>query len=372
MADQRATAEALAIAVSSRVPVMLWGGPGTGKTAIVQSVGARLDQHVETVIASLREPADFAGLPIVGADGMVRLAAPAWAARLASEGQGILFLDGMTTAPPSVQAALLRVVLERVVGELALPGDVSIVAAANPPEQAAGGWDLAAPLANRFCHIDWPVDQNRFIEALLGGWPSPDVPRDDDELRADPGASIRGLLAGFLKSRPALLHAIPGDAANAGRAWPSPRSWDMACALWTAAVQCNASEDARLALISGCVGPGPARELLTWVADADLPDPEDVLADPARFRLPDRGDRQFAVLSAVTAAVVADLTVERWEAAFAIVEQAVQRGAPDVAAIAARTLAEHVPPGVSELPAGVTSLAPVLSRAGILRRRAAR
>ena len=45
--------------------------------------------------------------------------------------------------------ALLRVVLERTVGDLTLPHDVAIVAAANPPEQAADGWDLSPPLANR-------------------------------------------------------------------------------------------------------------------------------------------------------------------------------------------------------------------------------
>jgi integrase len=44
-------------------------------------------------------------------------------------------------------------VLERVVGDLELPDAVSVVAAANPPEMSAGGWDPSPPLANRFCHI---------------------------------------------------------------------------------------------------------------------------------------------------------------------------------------------------------------------------
>jgi len=50
-----------------------------------------------------------------------------------------------------VQAALLRVVLERAVGDLTLPDEVAVVAAANPPEQAADGWDLSQPtrLPNR-------------------------------------------------------------------------------------------------------------------------------------------------------------------------------------------------------------------------------
>src|SRR5689334_24270832 len=70
----------------------------------------------ETVIASSREPSDFAGLPIV-VGGEVRFAPPAWARRLAEAGRGLLFLDELSTAPPAVQAALLRVVLERAVGD---------------------------------------------------------------------------------------------------------------------------------------------------------------------------------------------------------------------------------------------------------------
>jgi hypothetical protein len=371
MADQLAAAEALALAVWLKKPVLLWGPPGTGKTAVVQSLGQTFGQPVETVIASLREPSDFAGLPVVSADGTVALAAPAWAARLAAAGTGILFLDEVTTAPPAVQAALLRVVLERVVGDIALPPGVAVVAAANPPEAAAGGWDLAAPLANRFCHIDWPVDTARYVESLVAGWSSPKLPVPAGSV-ADPGPRVRGLLAGFLRSRPVLVHAMPSDVVNAGRAWPSPRTWDMACDLWIAAETVAASEEALLALISGCVGPGAARELLVWSTEADLPDPETVLADPARFRLPDRGDRQFAVLSAVAAAVVANPARQRWEAAFSIIEQAVARGAPDVAAIAARTLAENVPEGLDVLPASVTALVPVLGKAGLLRRRPVR
>src|SRR5207248_8810483 len=47
--------------------------------------------------------------------------------------RGLLFLDELTTAPPAVQAAMLRVVLERVVGDVTLPPAVRVVAAANPP-----------------------------------------------------------------------------------------------------------------------------------------------------------------------------------------------------------------------------------------------
>lgn len=50
------------------------------------------------------------------------MATPDWAVRLARAGQGLLFFDELSSAPPAVQAALLRVVLERRVGNLVLPG----------------------------------------------------------------------------------------------------------------------------------------------------------------------------------------------------------------------------------------------------------
>jgi AAA domain (dynein-related subfamily) len=372
MTPQSQVIQALSVAVSQKVPVLLWGGPGTGKSSMIRSLGVSLDLPVVTVIASLREPADFAGLPVVANDGSIRLAEPAWARQLAQAGSGILFLDEITTAPPAVQAALLRVVLERVVGDVELPPGIAVVAAANPPEIAAGGWDLSPPLANRFCHIDWPVDSERYLEALSAGWSDGNVDLHVDRTGDKSAARVRSVLAGFLRSRPTLLYAMPDDATSSGRAWPSPRSWDMAVELWIRAEEANLDAGVVTMLLSGCVGPGASRELLSWQQDADLPDPEVVLADPGSFRLPDRGDRQFAVLTALAVAVRNNPTKERWEAAFKVVEQVVSRGAPDIAAVAARSLAQNIPEGVTALPPSIGSLAPVLSKAKILRRRESR
>jgi MoxR-like ATPase len=162
----------LSRAIASGVPVLIWGPPGVGKTAAILALGRRLGLPVEVVIASIREPTDFAGLPVVH-DGEVRFAPPAWARRLAAAGKGILFLDEISTAPPAVQAALLRVVLDRVVGDLPLPPAVTIVAAANPPDMTAGGWDLAPPLANRFIHLQWRVDAGEWAAEFPHYWGDP-------------------------------------------------------------------------------------------------------------------------------------------------------------------------------------------------------
>src|ERR687886_1438906 len=99
-ADQSTALEALSVAVAARVPVLLWGGPGTGKSSAVRDLATTMGWPCEVVIASIREPSDFAGLPVV-ADGGVRFAPPRWAQRLGAAGHGILFLDEISTAPPA-------------------------------------------------------------------------------------------------------------------------------------------------------------------------------------------------------------------------------------------------------------------------------
>ena len=229
-AKQRAAAEALGVAVAARVPVLLWGAPGTGKTSAIRAMAAAMGWPCETVIASIREPSDFAGLPVViGQD--VRFAPPAWARRLAEAGHGLLFLDELSTAPPAVQAALLRVVLERVVGDLELPPDVAVVAAANPPEQAADGWDLSAPLANRLCHLPWDIDPLAVADGLAGGFPAPHVPALPDGWVAEQHLAL-ALVAAFLHARPGISPRrrppMPRAPAGAGQA-RVPGKWPPGC-----------------------------------------------------------------------------------------------------------------------------------------------
>jgi hypothetical protein len=360
---QAAAVEALGVAVAARVPVLLWGAPGTGKTSVIRAMAAAMGWPCETVIASIREPSDFAGLPVVVGEG-VRFAPPAWARRLAAAGRGLLFLDELSTAPPAVQAALLRVVLERVVGDLDLPDEVAVVAAANPPEQAADGWDLSAPLANRLCHLAWDIDPRAVADGLAGGWAAPEVPQLPPDWAAELGLAL-ALVAAFLHARPALACAPPADADAAGRGWPSPRTWEMAARLWAASGAAGSAEEARSALVRGAVGEGAGVEFLAWLAEMDLPDPEVVLADPAAFRLPARGDRAYAAVAAVAAVVAADPTPQRWAAGWRVLGKAAE-SAPDVAAAAARTLARCRPDGAT-MPAEVHLFAPVLRDAGLLR-----
>ncbi|MFJ8691619.1 AAA family ATPase [Streptomyces roseolilacinus] len=347
--------EALALAVTANQPVLLWGEPGIGKSAGIGQLAAGLGLPLETVIASVHEPSDFAGLPVVGDDPAttgVPMAPPDWAVRLARTGHGLLFFDELSSAPPAVQAALLRVVLERRVGSLPLPASVRVVAAANPPSSAADGWHLSPPLANRFVHLHWTHDPRTVARGLAGTWPETGVPVVDPAKAPGAVARARGAVSGFLTARPGLVHHLPEDAESRGRAWPSPRTWEMALRLLATAYATGTGREALAAALTGAVGEGAGIELLSYLEHLDLPDPDRVLADPDAFALPERGDRQLAFLIAVVSAIQSDLTRERWEAGWAVLAKAVEAGVPDVAARAATDLAAMrdtdwpVPPGI--------------------------
>lgn len=336
-------ADALALAVAANLPVLLWGEPGIGKSATLGQLAAALRLPMETVIASIHEPSDFSGLPIVGDDPAqqgVPMAPPDWAVRVARTGKGLLFFDELSSAPPAVQAALLRVVLERRVGSLRLPDQVRIVAAANPPASAADGWHLSPPLANRFVHLQWTHDPRVVVRGLAGTWPDVTVPTVRYERMPAALARARGIVAGFLTARPGLAHHMPADAQGRGGAWPSPRTWEMALRLLTFADACTVDRDALGAALAGAIGDGTDIELLTFAEELDLPDPDRVLANPEAFKLPDRGDRQLAFLTSVVAAVQALTTHERWAACWVVLRKAVEAGVPDVAARAAVDLAK--------------------------------
>ncbi|MFM7064491.1 MAG: AAA family ATPase [Actinomycetes bacterium] len=354
---------ALAIAVQIGQPVLLWGDPGQGKTSVLLQVADALDRPCEVVVGSIREAADFAGLPMRVGDS-VTFVPPSWAVRCVEEPRTVVFLDELTTAPPSVQAAMLRIVLDREVGDLRLPDTVSIVAAANPPESSAGGDDLSAPLANRFCHLDWEVDARDWVAGLVGGWPTPDLPR----VPADIAAFVHRwemLLAGFITARPTALSAVPDDIGGMGRAWPSPRMWTAVSRVAAAADAAGAHHRVRSLLVNGLVGEGPGMEFLRYADRLDLPDPEDVLADPTQLSVSVRSDLLLAALAGVTAAVASDCTEERWHAAFDVLAHVCAAGQPDVAALAANHLLPLRQSGWSA-PSSAAAFLPVLRDAALV------
>lgn len=355
---------ALTLTVAADLPVLLWGEPGIGKTAALTQLASTMDLPLTTVIASVHEPSDFSGLPVIGHDPAIHgipMAPPDWAVRLVRAGRGLLFLDELSTAPPAVQAALLRLVLERRIGALQLPPGVRIVAAANPRSSAADGWELSPPLANRFVHLPWVHDHDVVVRGLAGTWPAAVLPRLDRARLTEAVAFARRAVCGLLAARPTLVHRLPENESRRGGPWPSPRSWEATLRLVAFATAADASREVLSLLVRGTVGDGPGLELLASLDRIDLPDPETLLSDPAAAVLPQRGDLRQAVLDGVVDAVRRRPDRDRWDAAWTLLARAAQTGPADLVVVPATTLAAlrqddwEVPASIEQL-AGAVSL----------------
>lgn len=364
--------------LDANVPVVLWGAPGIGKTRMIEALAAERGWHCETVLGSIREPQDIAGFPAVTPEGGFSLLAPDYARRIIeavdrAEGAGggaVLFLDEVSNCSPAQQAALLRVGTDRVIGDTALPAGCRIVFAANPPDQAADGWELSAPLANRMVHLEVPVpDAAEWVSGLLRNWGRPDVDAGGDEPGRRRLMDARVAVAGFISARPQLLHKFPDNPSQAGGAWPSPRSWaDLVVpALASAALidDVTLRQSVVQHVVVGAVGAGAGWEFLAWLGDRDLPDAVHLLDHPDTFVVPERPDRVHAVLAAVTGAAIFRGDAGSWAAAWELLGRCADANYTEIAAASARALLQAWPAGAVR-PPQIRRFRELLRRAGLL------
>lgn len=364
--------QALALAVQTPgphgiagLPVLLWGAPGTAKSARVREVAATLSLPCEVVLASIREPSDFLGLP-VQRNGHMDYVPPRWAERLSVAENAVLFLDEISCAPPACQAALLRVVLDRCVGDLQLPAGVRVVAAANPSDLGAGVGILGPALANRFIHLDWPVPEaSAWSQWMIGSAAATGaVTRLTPEAWERAWSKARGLGAAFASRRGELLLRVPEDEEARGRAWPSPRSWEMGLRGYAAGAATH-DEETGAALLTGAVGAAAAGEFLTWVTETDLPDPVGLLNGTIRWEPdPGRPDRTRAVaLSVAACALQPDASKESVNAAWGLLGRIVDSKQVDLAINAIAALLPSVDKEIPKVAIPVlNAVEPVLRR----------
>ncbi len=326
------------------LPVLMWGDFGIGKTSQTLALADALGWDCELLRPAERGEGALGVVPVPSEDRKVlHYPMPDWAARLAaSERPSLLFLDEISSCPPALQPAIMGLALDGIIAGQRLPERVKRVAAGNPTEQAAGGWELAPALANRFVHLTWPAPKaDEWTAWLTGNSTSSSVTRLDlDAFEAEWGKA-KALGAAFIRSHPMSLHEdMSKTLGRTPPAFATPRSWETALRL-LAACRASGSMDIYPALAEGSLGPtvamqgvggDPAGSWLVWLRDNDLPDPEDLLASPRLLKDihdPKRPDRTFATLLAVAEAGLATvngnkLTTpqrwERWQQAFAVLK----------------------------------------------------
>jgi len=261
-----------AAVAGEHTPVMLWGPPGVGKSALVaQSSQACAVPMIDLRLSQL-EPSDLRGMPYQK-DGRVEWAIPAMLPRADRDGQrGVLFLDEINAALPQVAAAAYQLILDRRLGDYRLPEGWAILAAGNRLGDRGVTYAMPAPLANRFTHYE--------LEPAIDDW-----------LGWAEAAGGDARLRGFLRQRPDLLFVFP-ESANV-HAFPSPRSWAFADrALRKFGDDADLLESALIA----CVGEVAALLLLDWIERPMLD--LDALLAQAEPVLPEDADARWAVLDA--------------------------------------------------------------------------
>lgn len=341
------------------LPLIFTGKPGGSKTAQIEAEAKSYGMACETFIGSIREPTDIGGLGRLF-DDCFRAQPPGWARDLAEKTpRAVLFLDELNTNVPSMQAAMLRVLTDGAIGELILPPTVRISAAMNPVEEAANGWDLAPPLANRFGHLNFELPSvANWSNWLLGGDESgaadsnskaPSAERLEAEVEKrfpSEFAKAKGLVTAFLKANPGLMHRMPSPGPEASRPWPSHRTWELATRAVAGAAVHDLDASNTEELVAAFIGIGPAAEFYKYMADADLPDPEVVLDGKVKFKHdPRRLDRTSAVLAACAAVTTSKETEKgkqkaRAEALWGIITDVMDAGATDCTVQAGMALAK--------------------------------
>ena len=360
------------------VPLAI-GAPGVAKTASAAAFAKAIGAELYVLIGSLREPADIGGYPypttVVTEHGervYMRLVVPEWVHHCWGTGtrkRWVILIDELTCCPPAVQAALLRVIAERYVGDTKLPDDVIIITACNPPGMAANGVEIEPPMANRMGHFKWEMDWESWDTGMMNGldFPTPKFPLLPDDWR-DNIPKVGTMISAFRRKRPSLFEdAYPKDRAKASGPWPSARSWTHAAIARAAGLSVNAEPLVLHTLLEGFVGYEAANEFTEWEANLDLPDPEELLdwsiaqikGKPIRWPAvntkskgtdyvhPDRSDKVIAMLGSVAQRVLAQPTVERWEAALSLLAKSAEYEV-DVALSCVKPLAN--PPKGATLP----------------------
>lgn len=293
------------------VPLMVWGPPGVGKSAAIYEAAkqeaARLGLKGVWLYGSPRpagdindwfgfvdkragqmDPVDAGGFPkYFEENDTMRRVMEAWYPhydRTDMPAHGIVFLDEITSAPPSVQASLFQLLQDLRLGDKALKKGWSNLAAGNRMSDGGVTFKMATPLANRLVHVEMTSDIDGYT---AWGMDTGVLPLD---------------MVAFLRFRPNLLNTFEEHIKKKldGHAFATERTWHKLADLQ----QVVASPDLWMPLAGGLVGQGPAAEYLAFKSVWDkMPSIDSIFDTPETAIVPDENDSAtlYAVATAISA-----------------------------------------------------------------------
>ena len=287
-----ALAKVYVAAIKSALPVkmipapFLWGAPGVGKSDGVKQLAGRIETETgkHVIVTDVRlllfSPVDLRGVPVADKNREFTnwLRPKLFVMADSPDCISILFLDELSAAPQSVQAAAYQICLDRTVGEHKLPDNCIVIAAGNRTTDRSVSYKMPKALCNRLMHF--------LVEPDYDAWKHWALNHDID-------TRIIGYLA-FDNSR------LCAEPESSDIAYPTPRSWSFVSSLLRT-VPGNIGQ-AHL-LIAACVGVDTALSFEEWcrIYD-DLPSAEEILAGRCR-QYPRKHDALFALTASLCTAV---------------------------------------------------------------------
>ena len=274
LVSPKEAAQCVLAALETKTPVMIWGPPGTAKSAVVRQVAEEHGLEFIDLRLVQIDALDLRGMPYKETDSEGRVVMSfAPTSILPRSGKGILFLDELPQAPTLVQNAASELLLDRRIGEYHLPDGWVVIAAGNRRKDRAGTLEVPSHIKNRVIHVEMKTAANDWLE-----WASQN--------------GIHPMVIAFLKSSPERLYAFEPDQL----AFPTLRSWEFASRVLKSSV----TGRARDAMIYGCVGEAVGTQLCVFIErQIELPSYEDVIADPSGVKIPKALNMGFALAGIV-------------------------------------------------------------------------
>lgn len=277
--------------------VALWGPMGVGKSSLVKQFAKELSEniHQPVTVTDIRllnfSPIDLRGIPAADVNKEFTVWLKPKIFDLPEDGVNILFLDEISAAPQSLQAAAYQIALDKQIGEHQLPPNCIVICAGNRTTDRSVAFHMPKALANRLMHFE--------ISADFRSWYEWAVEKKIDE-------RVIGYLA-FDNSK------MNPEVKMEELAFPTPRSWEFVSNLLTA-TQNDPGEIHEL--LSGCIGSSNAVEFEAWCrVYRHLPAVEDIFS--GKCTTPVKGvDATYAVISSMISRVTQigdDITVKELE-----------------------------------------------------------
>lgn len=264
----------LASAIPARLPILITGAPGIGKSDIVANAAAAAGADLILSHPVVSDPTDAKGLPWIAADKKSATFLPFGEMQHAinAKTSTVWFLDDLGQASPAVQASFMQLILARRVNGHQLPDCVTFVAATNRRTDRAGVQGILEPVKSRFASI---VE----LEPSLDDWCNWAIAK---QLPIE--------VISFLRFRPDLLQAFnpSADLVNS----PSPRTWHNAAKLLALGLDATIEFSA----LKGAIGEGAAAEFTAFLQIfKELPSLDGILLDPVNANIPKKPASLFAV-----------------------------------------------------------------------------